>query len=193
MLKSAECPPRQYLSLTMASGASSSAATAGSCLHKRVSADNAGGAASSCLHKRVSSRELSGTTKFKKTSAHQLFSHFQLAVEHDTHDPVRGTPQTSEPINVLASWRHPHMHMSALRRAAPSALPTTPASWQRSLLSVTPLSLSAPPGRKLRSCSSLSCGSAPRSSRSSRRATSSSPSRSPACVPSSAGREGSPS
>ena len=83
----------------MASGrrgaSSSSTPTAGSCVHKRVSADNAGGAASSCLHKRVSSRELSGTTKFKKTSAHQRFSHFQLAVEHDTHDPVRGTPQTS--------------------------------------------------------------------------------------------------
>ena len=48
----------------MASGASSSSTpTAGSCVHKRVSADNAGGAASVCLHKRVSSRELSGTTK----------------------------------------------------------------------------------------------------------------------------------
>ena len=81
--------------LTMASCSSSSAGTTGSCVHKRVSANNAG-AASSCLHKRVSSRELSGTTKFKKMSAYQRFSNFQLAVEHDTHDPVRGLPQLNK-------------------------------------------------------------------------------------------------
>ena len=90
----------------MASSSSSNAGTAGSCVHKRVSANNAG-AAGSCLHKRVSSRELSGTTKFKKMSAYQRFSHFRLAAEHDTHDPVRGLPQ----LNKLrfASWRSPHI------------------------------------------------------------------------------------
>ena len=45
------------------------------------------GASGSCLHMRVSARELSGTTKFKKMSAYQRFSHFQLEAEHDTHDP----------------------------------------------------------------------------------------------------------
>ena len=43
--------------------------------------------ADSCLHKRVSSRELTGTTRFKRYSAYQRFSHFQLEAEHDTHDP----------------------------------------------------------------------------------------------------------
>ena len=81
--------------LTMASSSSSNAGTAGSCVHKRVSANNAG-AAGSCLHKRVSSRELSGTTKFKKMSAYQRFSHFRLAAEHDTHDPVRDLPRLNK-------------------------------------------------------------------------------------------------
>ena len=39
------------------------------------------------LSKRVSSRELTGTTNFKKESAHERFSHFKLGAEHDTHDP----------------------------------------------------------------------------------------------------------
>ena len=46
-----------------------------------------GAGPSSSLLKRVSSRELSGTTKFKKQSAYQRFSHFRLEAEHDTHDP----------------------------------------------------------------------------------------------------------
>ena len=96
----AGCPllrhrPATASGLTMASSSSSNAGTAGSCVHKRVSANNAG-AAGSCLHKRVSSRELSGTTKFKKMSAYQRFSHFRLAAEHDTHDPVRGLPRLNK-------------------------------------------------------------------------------------------------
>ncbi len=79
----------------MTSSSTSTAGTAGSCLHKRVSSD-APSSSSSCLHKRVSSRELSGTTKFKKRSAYQRFSHFHLAAEHDTHDPVRGLPQLNK-------------------------------------------------------------------------------------------------
>eukprot|EP00964_Phaeocystis_antarctica_P137840 scaffold102430_cov63-Phaeocystis_antarctica.AAC.2 len=112
----------------MASSSTSTGGTAGSCLHKRVSSD-APSSSSSCLHKRVSSRELSGTTKFKKRSAYQRFSHFHLAAEHDTHDPLASpthvcTACSIEPHRVVAAASAALTHFLALS-AQPESLSLT--------------------------------------------------------------------